>query len=76
MAYDPEHRLVLAVVPGARTIENAEAIVAAAQQRLAEPPRLITGDEYASYASAIEAVFAEPVAEPPVRKPGRPSILP
>jgi hypothetical protein len=76
VAYDPEHRLVLAVVPGARTIENAEAIVAEAKQRLAEPPRLITSDEYASYESAIEAVFAEPVEEPPVRKPGRPSILP
>ena len=24
VAYDPEHRLVLAVVPGARSIENAE----------------------------------------------------
>jgi hypothetical protein len=76
VAYDPEHRLVLAVVPGARTIENAEAIVAEAKQRLAEPPRLITSDEYAAYESAIEAVFAEPVEEPPVRKPGRPSILP
>lgn len=64
------------MVPGARTIENAEAIVAEAKQRLAEPPRLITSDEYAAYESAIEAVFAEPVAEPPVRKPGRPSILP
>jgi hypothetical protein len=76
VAYDPEHRLVLAVVPGARSIENAEAIVAEAKQRLTEPPRLITGDEYASYESAIEAVFAEPVEPPPARKPGRPSILP
>ena len=76
MAYDPEHRLVLAVVPGARSIENAEAIVAEAKQRLAEPPRLITSDEYAAYESAIETVFGEPVEEPPARKPGRPSILP
>jgi hypothetical protein len=76
VAYDPEHRLVLAVIPGARSIENAEAIVAEAKQRLAEPPRLITSDEYAAYESAIEAVFAAPVEEPPVRKPGRPSILP
>jgi IS1 family transposase len=76
VAYDPEHRLVLAVIPGARTIENAEAIVAAAKERLAEPPRLMTSDEYASYASAIEAVFAEPVEPPPARKPGPPSLLP
>jgi hypothetical protein len=27
VAYDPEHRLVLAVVPGARSIENAEEVV-------------------------------------------------
>jgi hypothetical protein len=33
VAYDPEHRLVLAVVPGARSIENAEAVVAAAKGR-------------------------------------------
>jgi hypothetical protein len=76
VAYDPEHRLVLAVVPGARRIENSEAIVAEAKQRLAEPPRLITSDESAADESAIEAVFAEPVAPPPARKPGRPSILP
>jgi hypothetical protein len=76
VAYDPEHRLVLAVVPGVRTIENAEAIVAEAKQRLAEPPRLITSDESAAYGSAIEAAFAEPVEPPPARRPGRPSILP
>jgi hypothetical protein len=28
LAHDPEHRLVPAVVPGVRSIENAEAIVA------------------------------------------------
>lgn len=76
MAYDPEHRLVLAVIPGARTIENAEAIVREAKERLTEPPRLMTSDEYASYESAIETVFAEPVEEPAVRKPGRPPLLP
>ena len=27
VALDPEHRLVVAVVPGARTIENTEALV-------------------------------------------------
>ena len=33
VAYDPEHRLVLAVVPGARWIENAEEIVATVRDR-------------------------------------------
>ena len=38
VAYDPEHRLVLAVIPGSRTIENAEAIVAEVKQRLGGRP--------------------------------------
>ena len=33
VAYDPEHRLVLAVVPGARSIENAEEVVAEVKDR-------------------------------------------
>ena len=37
VAYDPEHRLVLAVVPGARSIENAEEVVAEAKDRTGGP---------------------------------------
>ena len=33
VAFDPEHRLVLAVVPGARSIENAEEVVAEVKDR-------------------------------------------
>ena len=76
VAYDPEHRLVLAVVPGARSIENAEAIVTAVKDRTGDvPPRLMTSDEYPAYASAIEAVFGTPDPEPP-RGPGRRPIVP
>ena len=76
VAFDPEHRLVLAVVPGARSIENAEEVVAAAKDRTdGASPRLMTSDEYPAYASAIEAAFGEPVAEPPAG-PGRRPILP
>ena len=76
IAYDPEHRLVLAVVPGARSIENAEAVVAAAKGRTdGATPRLMTSDEYPAYASAIEAAFGVPVPAPPGR-PGRRPILP
>jgi hypothetical protein len=68
--------LVLAVVPGARSIENAEAIVAEVKDRTGEePPRLITSDEYPAYESAIEAVFGTP-APPPARGPGRRPIKP
>lgn len=76
VAYDPEHRLVLAVIPGSRSIENAEAIVMEAKQRLGgEAPELITSDEAPAYASAIEHAFGMPV-EPAPSRPGRPRIAP
>jgi len=75
VAYDPEHRLVLAVIPGARSIENAEAIVAEVKHRLGgEAPELMTSDEYPAYQTAIERTFGEPVV--PRRGPGRPRIEP
>jgi IS1 family transposase len=77
VAYDPEHRLVLAVIPGSRTVENAEAIVAEAKQRLGgKAPELITTDELPAYKNAIEAAFSEVVPGSPGRKPGRPRLLP
>jgi IS1 family transposase len=77
VAYDPEHKLVLEVIPGGRTIENAEALVAAVKQRLdGDHPDLMTSDEYPAYATAIEGAFSEPVPSPPERRPGRPWILP
>ena len=77
VAYDPEHRLVLAVVPGARSIENAEELVVEVKDRLGErPPTLATSDEYAAYASAPEAVYAEPVEASATPTPERPPLLP
>jgi len=77
VAFDPEHKLVLAVVPGARVEENAYAIVAEVKQRVGDtPPPLMTSDEYPAYATAIEAVFSEPVPVPPRRGPGRPRVVP
>ena len=70
VAFDPEHRLVLAVVPGARSIENAEEVVAEVKDRTGgAPPRLMTSDEYPAYATAIEAAFGVPVAG--AAEPGR-----
>ena len=70
VAYDPEHKLVLEVIPGARSIENAEAIVEAVKRRLGgEHPDLMTSDEYPAYARAIEGAFGEPVP-PPASEPG------
>jgi IS1 family transposase len=77
VAFDPEHKLVLAVVPGARTGENARAIVAEVKLRVGgRHPELITSDEYPAYAGAIEETFSEPISAPPERKPGRPRIIP
>jgi hypothetical protein len=76
VAFDPEHKLVLVVVPGARTEENAREVVVEVKRRLGgRHPELITSDEYPAYAGVIEEAFSEPVAEPQ-RKPGRPRIIP
>ena len=77
IAYDPERKLVLAVVPGARTEEDARTLMAEVKGRLGGgPARLITGDEYPAYATAIAEVFSEPVPEPARRGPGRPRVAP
>jgi hypothetical protein len=77
VAFDPEHRLVLAVVPGARSADNAEAIVAEVKQRLGgAAPALMTSDELATYATAIETTFSAPVPPPAQRGPGRPRVTP
>jgi IS1 family transposase len=77
VAYDPEHRLVLAVVPGARTLENAEEVVAEVQDRLgAQPPALMTSDDYPAYESAIRTTFSQAVEPEPSVQPGRPRLLP
>lgn len=77
VAYDPEHRLVLAVIPGARSRANAEAITVAVKQRLGDAaPALITTDEAPAYEAAIETTFSEPIPPPPRRGPGRSRIVP
>jgi hypothetical protein len=77
VAYDPEHRLVLVVVPGAWSLENAELIVEETKARLGdEPPALMTSDELAAYATAIETTFGVPAPPPEQRGPGRPRVVP
>src|SRR3954470_4434006 len=77
VAFDPEHRLVLAVVPGARSGENAQAIVEEVKERTgAAPPALLTSDELPAYTTAIEATFGVPVPPPVGRGPGRPRVVP
>lgn len=76
VAYDPEHKLVLAVVPGARVAENVEEVISEVKDRLGEqPPRLATSDEYPVYETVLAATYSEVVSEAP-RGPGRRPLLP
>jgi hypothetical protein len=75
VAYDPEHKLVLAVVPGARVTESVEEVVAEVKDRLGDQaPALMTSDEYAVYEPVIATAFSEVVPQAPVG-PGRRPLL-
>jgi hypothetical protein len=75
---DPEHKLVLVVVPGARVGESAQEVVGAVKDRLGDrPPALLTSDEHAAYETAIAETFSEPEPGPvDSRRPGRPRVAP
>jgi hypothetical protein len=73
-AYDPEHRLVVGVVPGARVGENVEAVVEDFKRRTeGRPMHLITSDEHRPYKEAIlRAYGVDAMTTPsglPVRAP-------
>lgn len=73
VAFDPEHRLVLEVVPGKRTRRRVRSIVRAVKRRTGgRMMRLITSDEYKPYREEILDAYG--VRGPVVRtgKPGRP----
>jgi IS1 family transposase len=73
VALDPEHRLVVAVVPGARTIENTEALVTEFRRRTGgRLMRLMTSDDYPAYETAILHAYGATVTPPRTGKPGRP----
>jgi hypothetical protein len=73
--YDPEHKLVLAVIPAARSTKSAAAIVTEVKERLGgEPAGLMTSDEYPADETAIGNTFGEPIS--PGRQPSRPRLVP
>jgi IS1 family transposase len=73
VAFDPEHRLVVSVVPGDRSIENAEAVVADFHRRTGgRVMDLMTTDGYPAYETAILDCYGETVIPPRTGKPGRP----
>jgi IS1 family transposase len=73
VALDPEHRLVVSVVPGKRTAKKVEALVEDLKERTGgRPMNLITSDEYKPYRGAILKAYGEEVVPPRTGRPGRP----
>jgi IS1 family transposase len=72
VAYDPEHRLVLCVVPGARDAESVEEVVDEAKQRAGgRVMRLMTSDAYPAYETAILAAYGQEVTTTPSGRESR-----
>ena len=60
VAFDPEHKLVVTVVPGKRTRKNIHRLVRDFHQRTGgRRMRLITSDEYKPYREAILEVYGQ-----------------
>lgn len=74
MALDPEHRLVISVVPGRRSPEHTQILVEDFQKRTeGRIMNLMTSDENPAYAAAILEVYGETVMPERTGKPGRPA---
>ncbi len=81
VAFDPEHRLVVSVVPGKRTETHVQLLVQDFQERTGgRLMNLMTSDEYPAYPAAIVAAYAVVQEQPRTGRPGRPktpvSVLP
>ena len=73
VALDPEHKLVVAVMPGKRTVENTEALVAELRRRTGgRLMDLMTSDDCSAYKAAILHAYGETITPPRTGKPGRP----
>jgi IS1 family transposase len=72
VAFDPEHRLVVSVVPGKRTVGNLGKLVEDFKRRTGgRIMNLITTDEYPAYEGAILEAYGHRVVPLPQYKPGR-----
>lgn len=68
-AIDPEHRLLLSIVPGKRTADNCHKVVAEVKKRTGgRTDILLTSDEHASYKTAIEDVYSDKDKQPESRQ--------
>jgi hypothetical protein len=71
-AIDPETRLVLCVVPGARDVEAVEAVVADVKRRTGgRVLDLMTSDAYPAYETAILGAYGREVTTTPSGRPAR-----
>jgi IS1 family transposase len=74
VAFDPESRLVVSVVPGKRTSENVRLLVNDFKKRTqGRQMNLITTDEYPVYETEILEAYGETVVPQRTGKPGRPA---
>ena len=73
VAFDPEHRLVVSVVPGKRTEDKAHQLVRDFRARTGgRLMNLMTSDEYPAYKAAIREAYAVKQEQPRTGRPGRP----
>lgn len=73
VGFDPEHRLVVSVVPGKRTVQNTQALVRDFKARTdGRLMNLITTDEYAPYREALLKAYGQCLLPPHTGRRGRP----
>jgi len=73
VAFDPEHRLVVSVVPGKRTEEKVQQLVQDFKERTGgRIMNLLTSDEYPAYKTAIFDAYASEQPRARTGRPGRP----
>ena len=73
IAYDPEHRLVLAVVNGKRSHLHVRAALAKVKRIMGgRVPRLVLTDEYRAYKEELLYVFGVKIPVPRLSSRGRP----
>jgi IS1 family transposase len=73
VAYDPEHRLVISIIPGKRTEKNVAKLVRDFKKRTGgRMMNLITSDEYKPYKKAILKAYGKKMTPAHTGKPGRP----
>jgi len=73
VAFDPEHRLVVSVVPGKRTEDKTHRLVQDFQERTGgRIMNLMTSDEYPAYKTAIFEAYGVAKEVPRTGRPGRP----